>query len=517
MANIMQKSIKYPGLSNTYTFVQLDDTLGVSGKAADSKAAGDAIAAVSAKVNPYVSPDGAVLKSILVPDFTEQTVQNRVYSKTGNQVCIKLGSSANSQGCIISLTGDAQRSAQATPGVYSPNAGNLVAIAKFKPIIVSIANKPTASAYTANVAVRFYTVSGSTVTFIDSALVALDSAVDNLVLLNSVIPAAATHFEIILYTRQGQGFPTDSYTVISFDTVADGLVAGKRGIINKTASLIKIYIPASDGKRYIEYGISKINNSDINAQLWRTFQCFVCNNDLSRITALSSNTEWDMAIKLASRPDFIGGGTHGSEQMTDFALYIDGISVAQDAVITRAFNTLTLVQSISMYDPADETTVVGEHRKELTFDARTNKATISNWIKWAGSYTVETGYLFMAPILRVYENVQITDSAIDDGDYLLTDVSTTTFDPANADGGVGASKTGVSRYDLWGQTLGVHVSAQVLKRGLNTGESFVSNDASYNKIYCAYAAANASVSEGDIWQQVTEYSIDADAAAPERA
>ena len=44
MANVMQKSIKYPGLDDTYTFVQLDDTLAVSGKAADAKAVGDALA-----------------------------------------------------------------------------------------------------------------------------------------------------------------------------------------------------------------------------------------------------------------------------------------------------------------------------------------------------------------------------------------------------------------------------------------------------------------------------------------
>lgn len=43
MANIPLKSIKFPGLDDTYTVPQIDDTLAVAGKAADAKAAGDQI------------------------------------------------------------------------------------------------------------------------------------------------------------------------------------------------------------------------------------------------------------------------------------------------------------------------------------------------------------------------------------------------------------------------------------------------------------------------------------------
>lgn len=43
MANVPLKSITFPGLSDTYTVPQLDDTLAVAGKAADAKAAGDQI------------------------------------------------------------------------------------------------------------------------------------------------------------------------------------------------------------------------------------------------------------------------------------------------------------------------------------------------------------------------------------------------------------------------------------------------------------------------------------------
>ena len=43
MANIPTQSIKFPGLSDTYTFPQIDTSLTTEGKVADAKATGDAI------------------------------------------------------------------------------------------------------------------------------------------------------------------------------------------------------------------------------------------------------------------------------------------------------------------------------------------------------------------------------------------------------------------------------------------------------------------------------------------
>lgn len=43
MANIPLKTVKFPGLSDTYTVPQVDSTLTMTGAAADAKAVGDAI------------------------------------------------------------------------------------------------------------------------------------------------------------------------------------------------------------------------------------------------------------------------------------------------------------------------------------------------------------------------------------------------------------------------------------------------------------------------------------------
>ena len=63
MANIPTKSIKFPGLSDTYTFPQIDTSLTTEGKAADSKAVGDALAEKVDKVSG---------KSLSTNDYTTE-------------------------------------------------------------------------------------------------------------------------------------------------------------------------------------------------------------------------------------------------------------------------------------------------------------------------------------------------------------------------------------------------------------------------------------------------------------
>ena len=51
MANITLKDIQFPGLNNTYTVPEVDNTLTQSGEAADAKKTGDEITSLKQEFN----------------------------------------------------------------------------------------------------------------------------------------------------------------------------------------------------------------------------------------------------------------------------------------------------------------------------------------------------------------------------------------------------------------------------------------------------------------------------------
>lgn len=66
MASIPLKTVKFPGLSDTYTIPQVDSTLAVTGAAADAKAAGDAIGEVNERIDAVTLAYDSTNKKIVI-------------------------------------------------------------------------------------------------------------------------------------------------------------------------------------------------------------------------------------------------------------------------------------------------------------------------------------------------------------------------------------------------------------------------------------------------------------------
>lgn len=95
MANVPLKTIKFPGLANTYTVPQIDTTLAVLGFAAESKTVGDRFKEIE-KVNKllddnipnttqeYTFADGAV--SQIVHKSGNTTVRTDVFTYSADSI-----------------------------------------------------------------------------------------------------------------------------------------------------------------------------------------------------------------------------------------------------------------------------------------------------------------------------------------------------------------------------------------------------------------------------------------------
>ncbi len=275
---------------------------------------------------------------------------------------------------------------------------------------------------------------------------------------------------------------------------------------DKDEKCIKMYFKY--GNRFIEYQLIKTDNSEINAYGWRIGQCFLCNEDKTHITYITTNTEWDMAIKPNGAPDFIGMGSHGDEMMDKFYLRIDGKNVDENAVLSGVFNKIQLYCGTTMYNPIDNVSVVGYHRKLITIKAD-GTINLENRVEFTTDITMDKSYLAMLPIRRNNDDVQITNEIIDNLDFIPTDCTTTDFIPNADNGGVGASKHGVTRYDIYGDNLGIYAYTEVKRKSPNLDSSFsvISKTTSYNKVYEGFCGDGTSVSAGDVWIQETEMKI----------
>lgn len=72
MANIPLKTIKFPGLDDTYTVPQVDNTLSVTGAAADAKKTGDEISELNERLSDV--KDDLKLLSDEIPDTTQSYI-----------------------------------------------------------------------------------------------------------------------------------------------------------------------------------------------------------------------------------------------------------------------------------------------------------------------------------------------------------------------------------------------------------------------------------------------------------
>lgn len=268
---------------------------------------------------------------------------------------------------------------------------------------------------------------------------------------------------------------------------------------------IDIYIPTVLG--FVKYRFGHVVDTDINADNWRIVGAFSCGDDLNERFQIASNGEWEMAIKIEGRSDFIGGNLHGDEVVNVIHLFVDGAKkTIEDLSEITEFETFRIVENTQMYDPNDNATKVATHGKEYTFTA--NGLNLKQSVNWQTKQNIITSYMAMLPIYRGndnYSDLQISDRVYTDVDFVEYDVSV----PGNYPGF--AWKKDVRNVTIYSDKSGVCASVEILKTPDTVGGGWfqVSSAASYNKLYftCAGRDGTHVTEVGERWNTETRYHI----------
>lgn len=282
--------------------------------------------------------------------------------------------------------------------------------------------------------------------------------------------------------------------------------------VGGTASDVTFDLPCDRAGTVIRYTLSRFTDASRNADSWR-LSTAVAMKDGQTLFPVVSDGEWEMALQLTGREDFIGGRLHGSEVLRSAAFTVNGQrwTPGQSAGVCRE---LGLREVTALYDPADETTEVATHERTYTITAEGIR--IAQRVTWKVSATCDYSYICMLPILRGRDTAApqlITGECWDDRDFTVYDISAPGFT-----GRPHQKAHGMTRYFLRSQDTGVE--AEVGCRVVNEPESsisFVQNTANqYNKVYFSYCGENYGVAAGDVWAWEQDYRLNIAARAGDR-
>lgn len=256
---------------------------------------------------------------------------------------------------------------------------------------------------------------------------------------------------------------------------------------------LRIYLGRDFG--YINFNLLHTVKDEINADIWRLGKARAHDADSETEYDLTPRgAEWDMAIKLAGRPDFIGGFAHGDERFTEIELTVDGeLLFPEEITEKREFSELIMTVRSIGYDPSKPSDEVLVHTK--TFRVTDSGIATRQTVSWLGDYRVEVAYLAMMPPLKTLTESFFTD---------------TLPEPKPTLGGYGNHGFATSA-TVYGKESGYRfrMSVPVYPELRASGDFLITDNSGcqYNKMYFT-AIRGDEVHAGDVWESLTEYSIE---------
>ena len=267
---------------------------------------------------------------------------------------------------------------------------------------------------------------------------------------------------------------------------------------------LRILIPSAEG--YINYNFVHSVVPERQCDMWRLSVTNALDTEENHIVQLTKEyAEWEMAIRLDDRPDFIGGFNHGDEVFDQLTLSLDGNPFAPEELTTaHEFDRMEITVTSTGFDPSHPETAVLRHRKHYIFAK--DGITLHQTVRWLGDYSLSKtcgSYLAMMPPVKFAGDPTqtITDS------YQF---SATTPTPIEA---FPIECSDTREITVSGRESGYRFTMRVEDYQPLYPNSYYAlltdnGGGNYNKMYFIFAGkSDDSVHTDTLWQSTTHYSI----------
>ena len=255
---------------------------------------------------------------------------------------------------------------------------------------------------------------------------------------------------------------------------------------------LRLYLPTERG--FVNFNVIRSVKSEAFADIFRLGKAFAYDDNLENEFPITpERAEWDMAIKIVNREDFIGGLIHGDEVTLNISVMLDGkdVDFTEFKELTP-FTEMKITVDSAGYDPADHKTKALFHKKEYTVTK--DGITSRQRVEFLGDFPLENSYLAMMPPCKDYTDTFFTDK---------------TPTPEKAVSGI--KILGVKSATVFGKESGISFTMSIPEYPtLFGGDQFCMSDnggRNYNKMYFPVTTGDT-VKCGDVWNSVTEYKIE---------
>lgn len=291
----------------------------------------------------------------------------------------------------------------------------------------------------------------------------------------------------------------------NFNNVADTvkklaktfMIGYSTGSYGDATERLHIFCPTTTG--YIVYRFYKFVVPNIKCDVWQLYAILPATDAFSIGTSFTIPGEMEMALKLDGRSDFSGGHTHGDEITTSFIMIVDNkiVNPSEYKNTRMPANDIKMIRVSNIYDPDNETQIIAEHGVEYHF--HNNTLTINQSVNWKVAEQLDNCFLAMFTPSKNY-----IDRAIANCDFETMQLPTTTTQTFET-----IVKHDVSMVTMFDTESRFTATLTVYDypKNLPGGDQISLSDnggLDYNKLYFKVCGSGTSAI-GELWKSSVEY------------